>query len=140
MVINYINFNSYRKMKPNYFSTLKKVNGELVHTIKARGTLYNKWLEELPEGTKIEMFVSVASDDGSTAQIAKIHAMIRELANTIGYTFSEMKLQTKRQAGLCFNKGGSEYCKSFAECSKSELNLVIQELIEIGDFSNVNLR
>ena len=86
------------------------------------------------------MFVSIANDDGSTAQIAKIHAMIRELANTIGYTFSEMKLQTKRQAGLCFNKGGSEYCKSFAECSKSELNLVIQELIEIGDFSNVNLR
>ena len=127
-------------MKPNYFSIMKKVDGELVHTIKARGTLYKKWLDELPEDTKIEIFVSISNDDGSTAQIAKIHAMIRELANTIGYTFSEMKLQVKRQAGLCFNKGGSEYCKSFAECSKSELNLVIQELIEIGDFSNVNLR
>ena len=127
-------------MKPNYFSIMKKVDGELVHTIKARGTLYKKWLDELPEDTKVEIFVSISNDDGSTAQIAKIHAMIRELANSIGYTFSEMKLQTKRQAGLCFNKGGSEYCKSFAECSKSELNLVIQELIEIGDFSNVNLR
>jgi hypothetical protein len=127
-------------MKPNYFSIMKKVDGEFVHTIKARGTLYKKWLNELPEDTKIEIFASISNDDGSTAQIAKIHAMIRELANTIGYTFSEMKLQAKRQAGLCFNKGGSEYCKSFAECSKSELNLVIQELIEIGDFSNLNLR
>ena len=127
-------------MKNSFFSILKKVDGELIHTIKVKGTLYKKWLEELPEDTKIEIFVSVSEDDGTTAQIAKIHAMIREIANSIGYTFSEMKLQTKRKAGLCFNKGGSEYCKSFADCSKSELNLVIQELIEIGDFSGINLR
>ena len=127
-------------MKQNFFSILKKKDGELIHTIKAKGTLYKKWIEELPENTKVEIFVSVSKDDGTTAQIAKIHAMIREVANDIGYTFSEMKLQVKRKAGLCFNKGGSEYCKSFAECSKSELNLVIQELIEIGDFSGINLR
>ena len=126
--------------KQNLFSNLTKKDGKLIYNIKAQETIYNKFVEELPEGAKVEIFVSISNDDGSTAQIAKIHAMIRELANTIGYTFSEMKLQVKRQAGLCFNKGGSEYCKSFAECSKSELNLVIQELIEIGDFSNVNLR
>ena len=127
-------------MKQNFHSILRKKDGELIHTIKAKGTLYKKWIEELPEDTRVEIFVSVSSDDGTSAQIAKVHAMIREIANNIGYTFSEMKLQAKRKAGLCFNKNGSEYCKSFGDCSKQELNLVIQELIEIGDFSGINLR
>ena len=51
-----------------------------------------------------------------------------------------MKLQIKRQAGLCFNKGGSEYCKSFGDCSKLELSSVIQELIKTGDDVGSNLR
>ena len=127
-------------MKQNFHSILRKKDGELIHTIKAKGTLYKKWIEELPEDPRVEIFVSVSSDDGTSAQIAKVHAMIREIANNIGYTFSEMKLQAKRKAGLCFNKNGSEYCKSFGDCSKQELNLVIQELIEIGDFSGINLR
>jgi len=119
---------------------MKKVGDELTHTIKAKGTLYDSWVKELPEGTKIEIFASISSENGTAAQIAKIHAMIRELANDIGYSFGEMKLQVKRKAGLCINKGGSEYCKSFAKCSKQELNLVIQELIEMGDFTGINLR
>ena len=127
-------------MKRNFFSTLKKKDGELIHTIKVKGTLYENWIKEIPEGMKVEIFASISSDDGTAAQIAKVHAMIRDVANTIGYTFGEMKLQVKRKAGLCINKGGSEYCKSFAKCNKSELNLVIQELIDIGDFSGINLR
>ena len=127
-------------MKQNFFSILKKVDGELVHTIKAKGTLYDNWVKELPEGTKVEIFVSVSGEDGTNAQLAKVHAMIRQLANDIGYTFSEMKLQAKRKTGLCWVSNGQEYCKSFKDCSKSELNLVIQELIEMGDFSGSNLR
>ena len=127
-------------MKSNFFSILKKKDGELIHTIKARGTIYKKWIEELPEGTKVEIFASISSEDGSNAQLAKVHAMIRQLANDLGYTFSEMKLQAKRKTGLCWVSNGQEYCKSFKDCSKSELNLVIQALIEIGDFTGMNLR
>ena len=127
-------------MKSNFFSILKKKDGELIHTIKARGTIYKKWIEELPEGTKVEIFASISSEDGSNAQLAKVHAMIRQLANDLGYTFSEMKLQAKRKTGLCWVSNGQEYCKSFKDCSKQELNLVIQALIEIGDFTGVNLR
>ena len=127
-------------MKQNLFSNLTKKNDKLEYNIKAQERIFNKFVEDLPEGAKVEIFVSISGDNGTNAQIAKIHVMIRQLADDLGYSFSEMKLQIKRQAGLCFNKGGSEYCKSFAECSKSELNLVIQELIEIGDFSNLNLR
>ena len=127
-------------MKNNFFSIMKKVGNELTHTIKAKGKLYDNWVKELPEGTKVEIFVSVSGEDGTNAQLAKIHAMIRELANNIGHTFQELKLEAKRKTGLCFVRDKQEYCKSFKDCSKQELNLVIQSLIEMGDFANTNLR
>jgi len=127
-------------MKNNFFSIMKKVGNELTHTIKAKGKLYDNWVKELPEGTKVEIFVSVSGEDGTNAQLAKIHAMIRELANNIGHTFQELKLEAKRKTGLCFVRDKQEYCKSFKDCSKQELNLVIQSLIEMGDFTGINLR
>jgi hypothetical protein len=127
-------------MKNNFFSIMKKVGDELTHTIKAKGKLYDSWVKELPEGTKVEIFVSVAGEDGTNAQLAKIHAMIREVANEVGHTFAEIKLEAKRNTGLCFVRDKQEYCKSFKDCSKQELNLVIQSLIEMGDFTGVNLR
>ena len=127
-------------MKQNLFSNLTKKNNKLEYNIKAQERIFNKFVEDLPEGAKVEIFVSVSGDNGTNAQIAKIHVMIRQLADDLGYSFSEMKLQIKRQAGLCFNKGGSEYCKSFCDCSKLELSSVIQELIKTGDDVGSNLR
>ena len=66
--------------------------------------------------------------------------MIREIANELGYTFEEVKLQVKRKSGLCFMKNNVEHCKSFAKCDKEELNLAIQAAIEIGDFAGMQLR
>ena len=126
--------------KQNLFSNLIKKNGKLKYNIKAQETIYNKFVDDLPEGTRIEIFVSVSGDDGTLAQIAKIHVMIRQLANEIGYTFTEMKLQIKRRSGLCMNQDGTEYCKSFGDCSKMELSSVIQEIIELGDELGSNLR
>jgi len=126
--------------KQNFFSNLIKKDGKLEHTIKARETIYNKFVDSLPEGTKIEIFVSVTGPKGSNAQIAKIYVMLRELAAEIGYSLEEMKLIVKRKSGLCFNRDGQEYCKSFGECDKSELNAVIQNIIEIGDGVGSNLR
>ena len=127
-------------MKQNLFSNLTKKNNKLEYNIKAQERIFNKFVEDLPEGAKVEIFVSVSGDNGTNAQIAKIHVMIRQLADDLGYSFSEMKLQIKRQAGLCFNKGGTEYCKSFGDCNKSELSSVIQELIITGDEVGSNLR
>ena len=127
-------------MKQNLFSNLTKRNGKLEYNIKAQETIYNKFVDSLPEGSKVEIFVSVSGDNGTNAQIAKIHVSIRELANELGYTFSELKLQIKRRSGLCFNKNGGEYCKSFGDCSKQELNSVIQEIINLGDEVGSNLR
>ena len=127
-------------MKANLFANLTKRDGKLEYNVKAQETIYNKFVEDLPEGAKVEIFVSVTGDNGTNAQIAKIHVSIRQLANDLGYAFSEMKLLVKRKAGLCFNKNGTEYCKSFGDCSKEELNSVIQEIIELGDEVGSNLR
>ena len=46
----------------------------------------------------------------------------------------------KRAAGLCFVRDKQEYCKSFGDCDKDELNLAIQACVAIGEFNNMNLR
>ena len=127
-------------MKPSLYIKGTVENGELKYSIQGSETRFKKFLKDLPDGTKLELFISATTGQGSAAQLAKIHAMIRDLANELGYTFEEMKLQVKRKTGLCFTQDKLDYCKSFADCDISELNLVIQTLIEIGDFSNLNLR
>ena len=84
--------------KQNLFSNLTKKDGKLVYNIKTQESIYNKFVEDLPEGAKVEIFVSVSGDNGTNAQIAKIHVSIRQLANDVGYSFSEMKLQIKKKS------------------------------------------
>ena len=114
--------------------------GKLHFPIKAYETKYNNFLKNQPEGARIELFIGVQDGKGSNPQLARIHAMIREIANELGYTFEEIKLQVKRKAGLCFMKNNVEFCKSFAKCDKEELNLAIQAAMEIGDFGGMQLR
>ena len=127
-------------MKENLYIKASIKDGELHFPIKATGTRYRNFLNQLPDDSKLEIFIGVSGDKGSNPQLARVHAMIREIAQEIGYTFEEAKITVKRAAGLCFVKNKQEYCKSFADCDKDELNLAIQACIEIGDFSNMNLR
>lgn len=127
-------------MKNNIFINLTKKGDVLDFDSKFQKRTYDQFIEDASEGTKVEMFVSISTDKGTNAQLARVHVMIRELANTLGYTFEEAKLLMKRKAGLCVVKNKTEYCKSFGDCDKEELNLVIQALIEVGDFTNTNLR
>lgn len=127
-------------MKDNIFMKLSVKDGELHFPAKVQETRLKNFLKNLPDGSNLELFIGVGDSNGSNAQLAKLHATIRELANGLGYTFEEIKLQVKRKAGLCFTRNNEEYCKSFADCDRSELNLAIQAAIEIGDFSGMQLR
>ena len=99
-------------MKNNIFVKAKKQDGEIKYPVKAQGTRYENFLKDIPDGANIEIFVSISTESkGSNAQLARVHAMIRELANDLGYTFEEVKLMVKRHTGLCFNQDGQEYCK-----------------------------
>ena len=127
-------------MKDNLFVKASIKDGELYFPTKATGTKFKKFLKQLPDNSKLEIFIGVSGDKGSNPQLARLHAMIREIAQEIGYTFVEAKMEVKRSAGLCFVRDKQEYCKSFGDCDKDELNLAIQACVAIGEFNNMNLR
>lgn len=119
---------------------LVKRDGKLVYPDDKTKLNYQIFLDKLPEGQKVEMYIGLADADHSVAQLAKVHACIRELAKESGYTFDEMKMIIKRQSGLCYDGGDAEYCKSFADCSKDELVLAIESCIQLGRENwNLNL-
>lgn len=115
-----------------YFNKLIKKNGKLEHFIPSNKKLYDNYINSLPEGTTLEFFIDIQENNGTLAQLAKIHAMIKELANHTGYTFEEMKLYVKKEAGMCYTSSNTLICKSFGESSKEDLSLVIQSIQEIA--------
>lgn len=123
---------------------LHKRDGKLAHTKTSDSQIYSEFLKQLSEGQCVDVFFDANVDDGTLAQLAKIHKCIRELAKEVGETFEDMKLQIKRSAGLCVRKSldGEDYliCKSFGDCSKDELALVIESLIQKGDYVGINFR
>jgi hypothetical protein len=113
-----------------------KRNGRLEFPSLAISKQHELFVSDIPDGTIVEFFFEVQHDDGTLPQLAKLHAMIRELALHVGEPFSDMKLLVKDKAGLCLARevSGKEYflAKSFGECSREELSLAIQAAIDIG--------
>lgn len=118
---------------------LTKNNGKLVYINESTKISYQLFIDKLQEGQEVEVFMGLTSDTGSLAQLAKVHACIRELAKESGYTFEEMKFIVKKHSGLCYDAGDAEYCKSFKDCSKDELAMAIESAIELGRDLNLNL-
>ena len=109
-----------------------KKNGKLIYATPQDKLAYEIFVDKLKEGDKVEMYIDLAGADHSKAQLAKVHACIRELAKEAGYTFDEMKLLIKDAAGL--------KDKSFADCTRDEIMLAIQACIDIGrENYNINL-
>ena len=122
-----------------FTTKLVKRGGKLVYPDDKSKLNFQIFIDKLADGQQVEVFMGLTSDDASLAQIAKVHACIRTLAQESGYTFDEMKTIIKQQAGLCYDADGAEYCKSFADCSKDELVLAIEACIQIGRELNINL-
>lgn len=103
--------------------------------------LVNKIREEaliksLENGQKWEITHELTNDDASYAQLAKVHACVREVAKDTGHTVDDIKNLVKQKAGLYSDPGK---LRSFANCSKAELSAAIQAVIEIGDDLGINL-
>lgn len=120
-----------------------KKNGKLDFSTLAASKQFEVYVSNIPEGSIVEFFYEVTHDDGTLPQLAKLHVMLKHLANHIGETVENMKLLVKDKAGLCIARevAGKEYflAKSFGECSKEELSLAIQAAIEIGQEVNFPL-
>ena len=121
---------------------LTKRNGILTYPNQGAKLIHKEFINSLAEGQTVEVFFEAYKDDGTNFQLAKIHACIRKLAQEIGFTFEEMKKEIKRRSGLTTGDLSTSegYVKSFGDCSVEELGLVIQTIIEAGDFVNINFR
>lgn len=127
--------------KDNIFNVkLVKKDGKLVHVSPVSLGLQLDFVDSIEEGQQVSVFFEAFKDDGTAPQLAKIHACIRKLATEIGYTFEEMKLEIKRRAGLAHGDLSTSegYVKSFADCSKEELALVIESLNKAGEMVNIS--
>jgi hypothetical protein len=119
---------------------LLKKNGKLIYKSLADKVKHEELVKNLEEGQVVNIFFDANKDTGTYAQLAKIHASIRELAVETGYSFDEMKIVVKKHAGLCWTDSEGEYCKSFADCSVEELSLAIAAIQELGQHVGINFQ
>ena len=110
-----------------------KHNGELKPLTTTDAAKYFEFRKELAEGEIIELYITKIENenDATLGQIAKVHAMIRDLARETGDAFDDMKLVIKQKAGL-LDPTSSEF-KSFGKCSKKEISDAIQSCIDVGN-------
>jgi hypothetical protein len=118
-----------------FSAKLKLEEGKLIYPKELDKLKYNLFIDKLVEGQEVDIFMSLSENNGSGAQISKVHKCIRELAKESGYSFDDMKKLVKENAGLII----AGEIKSFADCNKEELSQAIQTCIEIGEFYNVSL-
>jgi hypothetical protein len=123
-------------IKKTFTGLLKKENDKLFYMSQTDQTTYDLFSKNLPNGSLVEVYMEIQKDDGTLAQLAKVHSMIRELAMFIGESFEDMKLIVKKRTGLCIEKEleGERflYCKSLGKCSKEELSMCIETMKQIG--------
>lgn len=126
-----------------FSSILVKNGSKLGYADKKDKLLYDLFLDKIQEGEEVEIFICKKGIKASVAQISKVHASIRTIANELGYSFNEMKDIIKERSGLCFqveDEGRKKIlCKSFGDCSKEEITLAIEACNQIAADNNIML-
>jgi len=118
--------------------TFVKKDGELISSggklDKIKSDIF---LQNMREGQLVSVTYEVNGELGTYAQLAKLHACIRELAKDTGTTFEDMKSEIKRRSGLV---NADKTLKSFADCSIDDLSGAIVTCMDIGEMLGINLR
>jgi len=128
-----------------FSGTWIKYRGKLIPANNTTKVRYQAFLDSLRDGQSVENFMDANKDDGTLPQLAKIHACIRRITEATGNDAKIVKREIKIRAGLVTvytNDKGKKVrrYKSFAKCSKEELGLAIDTIINIGDLLSINFR
>ena len=122
---------------------VKNDNGKLIPAGNSR-VKYEEFLKTIEVNQTVDIFMEANKDDGTLAQLAKVHVCIRKIADETGEDFEKSKLDITKMSGLCFITTYDDqnvlFCKSLADCSKEELSQVINTIINVGDTLNINFR
>lgn len=113
----------------------------LVPATRNNETQLLSFTAQLTEGQQVDAYISeFIPDNHSTGQLAKVHAMIRDIAQETGSDSATVKDFIKKEAGLTKIDGaGEEILRSFAHCSKEEVSLAIQVAIKYADMLGITL-
>lgn len=113
-----------------------KKDGQLVPASDKDAGALKLFNMAIKDGDVIEVYLTKTDGNQKTVgQLAKIHKMIRDLANFTGNDFDDLKDEVKRRAGLYVIKGTEEKdteLKSFADCSKDEISAAIEICVQLG--------
>lgn len=119
---------------------LKKENGKLIANSDLEVEQYKLFIASLDEASIVNALFELKTNDNTKSQLAKIHVCIKELAEEQGCSVQEMKKQVKQECGMSYKDQDKKIqYESFANCSKGELSNVIETIVQMGDFLNVNL-
>ena len=99
------------------------------------------YAKDLPVGTLIEVHYSVKeAADKSLPQLARVHAMIREIALNSGHNQAFVKEYVKREAGLTkVDEAGQTVVRSFKDCTKTEMSLAIEVCVNFANILSIPL-
>lgn len=111
---------------------LVKKDGKLIYRNAVDQDFYKMFVDNLQEGQQVQIFLEAMTDTGTLTQIAKAKVCIRLIAKETGHSFNEIQDVIKHKSGL----DG----KSFADCSREDMSLAIQAIIELGDTIGINCR
>lgn len=119
----------------------KQKNGGVLSPYSSRDTTKETlFASALREGDIVEVYMEKITANGTAPQMARVHAMIRELALHTGYSFNDMKNNVKQRSGLYVEIDGDEYYRSFADCSREQLSLAIDACLELGELFECRLQ
>lgn len=99
---------------------------------------FNKFVESIPEGSEIEVFMDLMGKDNTKAQLRKIHVCLKEIANENGQTLEEAKEVLKDECGFYTFINNEKKYKSLADLTKDQLSYAIMVLYRQGDMLNIN--
>ena len=117
----------------------KKEGNKLTIPSKLAKEQYKIFLGSLTDGDTVEALFELKTEDSTKSQLAKIHVMLKIMADEQGCSIKEMKEQVKSECGMSYEENGKTVYQSFAPCSKDELSNVIETTIQVGRFMNINL-
>lgn len=127
-------------MKKTFAIRYIKKNGKLVPKDNLSKERLKEYIASITENDLVDVLIEANEPDNTKAQLAKIHAMIGEVANETGEDVKKTKNDIKNQCGLTYYKDQQKKYKSFADLSKADLSDVIEKLYIIGDFIGVDFR
>tara|TARA_R110000772_G_scaffold17332_4_gene48369 strand:+ start:1120 stop:1512 length:393 start_codon:yes stop_codon:yes gene_type:complete len=118
----------------------KKKGKKLIITSDLSKEQYKMFLSSLKDDDVVEALFELRTMDNTKSQLAKIHVMLKIMADEQGYTAREMKNVIKEECSMYYVQQGHKVYTSFSQCDKDDLSNVIEIIIQKANFLNINLQ